>query len=196
MKRARIGELEGSPFDLALDTPPATAEPSDREMQPELPLEAAAKRPLESGEETSPGFNQPAPGDLLESAAGGLINKRLAGGTLDFAIHLAVLASAVAGSWWLGVPPSRVSFFPLLLFILSFSFVYHVLPLTFWGHTPGMASVGLLARSLDGGPLTIAQTILRWLGVLVIVLSLGLLFLVRPHARSIPDRLSGSVVRS
>ncbi len=110
---------------------------------------------------------------------------------MDLAVHLAALGAAVGGSWFLGVPLNRLSILPLLLLIGCFSFVYHVLPLTFWGHTPGMARVGIVARSLDGGPLTIAQAVRRWLGAMLNVASLGLLFALSKE-KSLSDRLSRS----
>lgn len=152
--------------------------------QTDLPLDPQAARQ----EHPDP------PGE--EPTGHSLISRRLAGGVLDLVAHLAALAAAVVGGWLLGVPPTSLSVYPLALFVLSFSFLFHVLPLTFWGHTPGMASVGLLARSADGGPLTINQSIRRWLGVLLIAGSCGLLFLIRPKGQSIPDLFSGSTVRS
>jgi uncharacterized RDD family membrane protein YckC len=123
------------------------------------------------------------------------IAQRLAGGGLDIVAHLAVLGLAIAGSWWLGVPPNRLTLFPLALFATGFSFIYHVLPLVFWGHTPGMARFGLVARSIDGGPLTIGQAVRRWLGALLSVATLGL-FLALGKERTLSDRLSGSRVHA
>ena len=111
------------------------------------------------------------------------------------AAHLVVLGFAIAGSWWLGVPPRRLSILPLALFSAGFSFIYHVLPLVFWGHTPGMARFGLVARSIDGGPLTIGQAVRRWLGALLSVATLGLFFALG-HERTLCDRLSGSTVHA
>lgn len=188
MKRAAPG-AQNTPIDIALA---AAQDASDLERieltQPELPLGPA---PDEHGA-SEPG---PTPGEQPAGAIGVTRGRRLAGAVLDLAVHLGVLAAAIAGSWGLGVAPSRFSLFPLMLLIGCFSFVYHVLPLTFWGQTPGMASVGLVARSIDGGPLTIGQAVRRWLGALLNVASLGLLFALRQEL-SLSDRFSRSTVRA
>ena len=159
-----------------------TSKDSLFETQSDLPLESAPTTAEdESGEPASPGSGIPT------------LGQRLAGAGLDIAAHLAVLGLVIAGSWWLGVPPSRLSLLPLALFTAGFSFVYHVLPLVFWGHTPGMARFGLAARSLDGGPLAMGQAVRRWLGALLSVATLGL-FLAFDKERTLADRLSGSTV--
>jgi uncharacterized RDD family membrane protein YckC len=193
MKRSTPG-AQGSPIDLPLD--PVRQAPRRaklQQFQPELPLE-----PLEP-EDWRRAADEPdvEPNDELENQepkpTAVTPGRRMAGAVLDLAVHLAVLAAAVAGSSWLGVSPGRLSLLPLLLLVGCFSFVYHVLPLTFWGHTPGMARVGLVARSIGGGPLSIGQAVRRWLGALLSVVSLGLLFALIKE-RSLADRLSGSSV--
>ncbi len=186
MKRSAPGDGDDLPFDLPLDSGRSTAEGT----QPQLPLEPLPAR-----------ARPPAPGAPTTVDAGDgdgeaalLYGRRWAGGVLDLAVQIAVLASAIAGSWWLGVSPDRLLLWPLALFAASFSFLYHVLPLTFWGQTPGMASVGLAARAVEGGPLTINQAVQRWLGAVLNVLSLGLVFFFRRN-RSLPDILSRSTVQ-
>ncbi len=187
MKRSARG-AHNTPIDLPLDPAPrASRVPAIEQSQPELPLEpatdpSASPEPLADSEAQRP------------AARAVTSSRRLAAGVVDLAVHLGAFATAVAGSWWLGVPPSRLSSLPLLLLIACFSFVYHVLPLTFWGHTPGMANVGLVARSTDGGPLTIGQAVRRWLGALLNVASLGLIFFFSQE-RSLSDRLSRSEIR-
>lgn len=111
----------------------------------------------------------------------------------------AFLGAAVVGGGLtaavLGAMPGRDAALPFALFALVFSFVYSVVPLAFWGHTPGMATAGLVARDDDGGPLTFGQTGLRWLGGLLTLAFAGLPLLLALGplgGRSLADRLSGS----
>ena len=78
--------------------------------------------------------------------------------------------------------------------LLVFSLFYTVVPLAFWGKTPGMAAVGLACQAGDDLPLTFAEALRRWLGELVTVLALGLPGLAALGAarRSLADRWSGS----
>ena len=82
------------------------------------------------------------------------------------------------------------------LLLLVFSLFYTVVPLAFWGKTPGMAAVGLACQAGDDLPLTFAEALRRWLGELVTVLLLGLPSLLALGAtrRSLADRWSGSVL--
>ena len=75
---------------------------------------------------------------------------------------------------------------------LTFSFLYTVLPLAFWGHTPGMAWAGITSRNQDGEALTFDQTARRWLGGLVTALLLGLPLMALIKGRSLADLISGS----
>lgn len=195
--RRKAPEIDGEPlFDLPLDQGvDSRTERLQPTSQPELPLEADAEfteepsaRALHS-EPPGDGRGEPPPGGHLGSPFG----RRLTAGLLDLAAHIALLALAVGGSAWLGVPPSRLTFLPLVLLGAGFSFIYHVLPLVFWGRTPGMASQGLTARSLDGGPLTMAQAVRRWLGALLNLTLLGVPFVLL-RERSLSDRFSGSIV--
>ena len=182
-------------FDLPLDQG-TTAESAQGARQPELPLDAAGDR---SSDPPSVAVASAVASDGSREAqesgpAGRPFRRRLTGGLIDLAAHLGVLALAVTGSAWLGVPPSRSSLLPLVLFGAGFSFIYHVLPLVFWGRTPGMATQELTARSLDGRPLTIGQAVRRWLGLLLNLVFLGLPFAIL-RERSLSDRLSRSTVR-
>ncbi len=71
---------------------------------------------------------------------------------------------ALLGVRGMGVRPSLADWPAFALFLLSFSFLYTVVPLAFWGHTLGMAWGGLTSRNRDGEPLTFDQTARRWLG--------------------------------
>lgn len=207
MKRSRPGNHDDSLFDLPLDARTENSGSSgkvvaDARVQSELPLGPAdsfTPDPPGAPPATAAGAGDGtdgsnSPGDLIRPAPGlPSLAQRIAGGALDMVAHVAVLGLAVAGSWWLGVPPVRLTLLPLVLFIAGFSFIYHVLPLVFWGHTPGMARLGLVARSLDGGPLTIGQAVRRWIGAIMSIATLGL-FLLLGTERTLADRLSGSTV--
>lgn len=119
---------------------------------------------------------------------------RLAAGLADFAVHLAVALLLVAGSRALGVdrtPPWP----PIAICLLLFSFVYFVVPLAFWGNTPGMAWRGLQARSRGGDPLSFGQASRRWLGAIATALLAGLPALGALRGRSFTDWVSGSALR-
>ncbi len=121
------------------------------------------------------------------------VSSRLLGGLADLAVHAAVLGILLIGNYLLGVSPDlQHQWPPLLLFLLVFSFFYTVVPLAFWGQTPGMASLGLSARSLGGENLSFVQTTVRWLVALVTLALAGLPLLLALRGRSLGDRLSGS----
>jgi uncharacterized RDD family membrane protein YckC len=81
---------------------------------------------------------------------------------------------------------------PLALFLLAFSFVYTTVPLAFWGQTPGMALLTLIARRPGQAPLTFRQAAIRWLAGWLSVLLGGLPMLLALTGASLADRLSGS----
>lgn len=185
MSKSPHGDRPGPLVDLSLD--PATS-------QPELPLEPALERPTEDPEAAQAIEAEPPSGDAPRASTGSLLyGRRWTAAGLDLGVHLAVLLAAAAGSWSLGVPLGRGSLWPLVVFLACFSFVYHVVPLTFWGQTPGMAAVGLISRDPDGKALTIHQAGQRWLGSVLNVLTLGVVFLAA-RRRSLPDLLSRSRV--
>ena len=152
-------------------------EPSAIAEQATLPIEAPAERP-----DAEP---YPAP-----------FARRFKAAALDAGALAAVLITLLAGGALLGAP-SGLSALPFYLPTwLLFSFLYHVVPLLFWGRTPGMAYVGLVARSTEGGPLKIAQAIRRWAADMVTMLLLGLPGLMALSGRSLADRSSGSATRA
>lgn len=119
---------------------------------------------------------------------------RLAAGLADLAVHAGVAVLLVAGSRALGVsgaPPWP----PVALCLVLFSFLYFVVPLAFWGKTPGMAWRGLQARARNEQPLSFGQATRRWLGAVVTVLLAGLPALAALAGRSLTDLVSGSLVR-
>ena len=82
-----------------------------------------------------------------------------------------------------------------MVFLLAFSFLYSVLPLAFWGRTPGMSLAGLRKSAKDGGPLTFRQAILTWFGSVLTVALAGLPLLLAVGGRSLGDLIGGSVTR-
>ncbi len=121
------------------------------------------------------------------------ISARWFAGLADLAVHLALAVALLFGSRLLGVRAGLGDWPALVVFLLVFSFLYHVLPLAFWGQTPGMAWAGLAARTGDGESLTFAQTARRWLGALVTMALVGLpALLALAGGRSLTDRVSRS----
>jgi uncharacterized RDD family membrane protein YckC len=117
---------------------------------------------------------------------------RILAGLIDLGILLAVAVSVWIGLYLLGVQIDSTAWLPVVIFLLSFSFLYFVFPLAFWGRTPGMSLVGLVARTPDNRPLTFGQTALRWVGTLGTVAGLGLPILLTLFGDSFTDRVSGS----
>jgi hypothetical protein len=119
---------------------------------------------------------------------------RLFAGLVDLGIHVAVAALALLGTRWLGVAPALSDLPPFAVLLLVFSLFYTVVPLAFWGKTPGMAAVGLACQAGDDLPLTFAEAFRRWVGELVTVLAFGLpgLLALGAGGRSLADRWSRS----
>jgi uncharacterized RDD family membrane protein YckC len=120
------------------------------------------------------------------------IGRRVAAGAADLLVHVAVAVLALAGCRTLGVMPAVADWPAFGVFLLSFSFLYTVVPLAFWGHTLGMTWAGLTAESTGGEPLSFDQTARRWLGALLTLATAGLPLLLALRGRSLADRLSGS----
>ncbi len=118
------------------------------------------------------------------------LGDRLLGGLADLAAQLIALGVAIAATHSLGV--TVADWRPFGVLALVFSFLYWVVPLAFWGHTPGMAWVGHVARSSSGEPLSFGQTLLRWLGAVFTLVLVGLPLLLALTGRSFTDRLSDS----
>jgi RDD family protein len=80
-------------------------------------------------------------------------------------------------------------------FALYLSLFVTVVPLFFFGRTPGMSLAGLCAQpSLSGRRLTAGEAALRWLGTLLTGISFGLAVLwsaIRADGQTVADRLSG-----
>ena len=128
----------------------------------------------------------------VASAVTAPLSRRLRAACGDLAILVAAGGVAAVGATMLGAELSVQSLPALLVFLLSFSFLYCVVSLAFWGQTPGMAWCGLVARSEETEPLSFGQTALRWLGHWLTWALLGLPGLLALSGRSLADRLSGS----
>ncbi len=113
-------------------------------------------------------------------------------GLVDLAAQLAAAALAVLATYLLEAPAELGDWPAFAVLALVFSFLYWVVPLAFWGQTPGMAWIGHVARSLSDEPLTFGQTFLRWLGALITLALAGLPILLALGGRSLTDRLSDS----
>ncbi|MCL4837429.1 MAG: RDD family protein [Thermoanaerobaculia bacterium] len=110
----------------------------------------------------------------------------------DLLVLAAVLATQVLGAERLGAPVRVADWPAYAAFQLAFSYLYWVIPLAFWGQTPGMVWAGVVARNLDDGPLAFGQTARRWLGALLTLALLGLPGLGALRGRSLADWMSGS----
>ncbi len=119
--------------------------------------------------------------------------ERWIAGAADLVVHAAVLVVALIGVRALGIHPALQHAAPFGLFLASFSFLYTVIPLAFWGQTLGMGWMRTIARDRDGQALTFEQTARRWLGGLIVAGLLGLPVWLARRGRSLTDWLSGSI---
>jgi uncharacterized RDD family membrane protein YckC len=200
MARARRPSDTPLLFDLPL-AEPAEAPPEQGEPRPPAASPApAAEAPRLFAEEWPPlPEDEPWPAEppsgapsAVETAAPARLTDRLRAGLADLAVHVAAGLAGLIGAELLGARPDVDDLPALALYLAAFSFLYTVVPLAFWGHTPGMAWAGLASRSRDGEPLAFGQTVRRWLGGLLTVATLGLPLLLALSGRSLADRLSGS----
>lgn len=192
-------------FDLPLGTPvaPPTVVPrrAERTAKP-LPAPAAEPGP------TLPLFSReqeavedraasrrlravpPVPAASAPPAAG--LGRRLLAGLGDLALHAAIFVLMLTGARLLGVELVKASLLPTGLALLLFSLLYTVIPLAFWGQTPGMSWAGIVSRSADGEPLSFGQSARQWLGGLLTLALAGLPTLLALSGRSLGDRISGA----
>jgi hypothetical protein len=115
---------------------------------------------------------------------------RLKAGLIDLALVGCAIAFAAGGAWIAGVAPTLPAVPGLVVFAVSFSFLYTIVPLVFWSQTPGMAFTELAARGGSDVPLSIQQAIRRWLGAVLTILLCGLPAFLTLTGRSVADRLS------
>lgn len=186
-------------FDLPLD--PSLPEdlpqrPSRRAAAPPAELPAEMQEPLAFFEAEPPAAAReeawvpreaPAAAALPASLA-----KRLQAAFADLSLHAAVGLVALFGAELLGARPDATDLPAVALFLAAFSLFYTVVPLAFWGATPGMAWAGIVCRGEGGLSLSFGQTFRHWLGSLLTLALAGLpLLLALGGRRSLADRLSG-----
>ncbi|HVF59492.1 MAG TPA: RDD family protein [Thermoanaerobaculia bacterium] len=181
-KRAPRAPREERPHPAPAPTLPLFT-PAAEELRPPVPAPARGAR----GEERVAASAAAAPAALTADR-----RSRLFAGLADLLVHAAVGVAAAAGALLLGARLAPAHWPAFALFLLTFSFLYSVVPLAFWGQTLGMAWAGLLAVNADGQPLAFEQTGLRWLGGLLTCATLGLPLLTA-RRRSLADVLSRSV---
>ncbi|MEM8997826.1 MAG: RDD family protein [Acidobacteriota bacterium] len=166
-----------SPGPAVVEPPSAHAPEGEMEPEPAFAVAAASEDVAEED-------------DLDE---GPRLQDRLLAGVADAVAVLAAVGVMVLGSQLLGVRISLDQWRPFVVFGLLFSFPYAVIPLAFWGRTPGMAWVGHAALTLDDEPLTFAQTARRWVGAVLTLALAGLpLALSWGGGGSLADRISDS----
>jgi uncharacterized RDD family membrane protein YckC len=199
----RSPEIPGL-FDLPLDAPGAPAPPRSPDRGPAVPPdEPPVEPPEEPPEEPSlfaaeeregapPPRDEPPPPPAAPTFEPAPLADRFRAGLADLALHAAVGLALLVGAELMGARPGLAELPAVALFLAVFSFLYSVVPLAFWGRTPGMAWSGLVARTDGGHGLTLGQTARRWLGGVVTVLLLGLPALLALGGRSLADRLSGT----
>jgi len=183
---AAISPRPAPPAPSAPGTAPVRAERTEREEWSERATGAPAG--TAGTPEAAEAAASPLPGDRHRAGIG----RRAAAGAADLLVHVAVAVLALAGCRLLGVLPALADGPAFGVFLLSFSFLYTVVPLAFWGHTLGMTWAGLTAESTGGEPLSFDQTARRWLGALLTLAAAGLPLLLAIGGRSLADRLSGS----
>lgn len=177
-------------FDLPLSAPGSGEGPEEEDL-PVRPKRAASEtrrtRPVPVPQPEDRSGPEPAP----RSEFAGPV-RRIAAGIADLIVHAAVGVLSLLGCRWLEVQPQVHEWPAFAAFLLAFSFLYTVLPLAFWGHTPGMAWAAITSRNRNGEPLTFDQTVRRWLGALLTLALVGLPVLLAFGGRTLTDWISGS----
>jgi len=184
MSRKRPAE-DSLLFDLPLERTPAGPAPAEEVEQTALPL----------AQEEDPDAVETARSRPTGSPTAATLRQRATAGLTDLGACAAVLVVLLVALLAQGVRPAPADWPAGTLFLLTFSFLYAVLPLAFWGRTPGMALAGLRTSSTDGRPLTFRQAVLSWLGSVLTVALAGLPLLLALGGRSLSDLISGSVTR-
>ena len=217
MSRRQSAE-EGLLFDLPLDRQPAdraAARPAPppeagAEAPPEQPPLPLAEQAVVEGDGLAEGEVQAEAAD--ERPAGAAVAKRgrwvrrgstrpalhlrLVAGLIDLGACAAVLALLLVALLAQGVRPAPGAWPAGAVFLLTFSFLYSVLPLAFWGRTPGMSVAGLKATARDGRPLSFSQAAGKWLGSVLTVALAGLpVLLALSGRRSLSDLTGGALTR-
>ena len=186
--------------DPQVDKPPPSVEaPRQTPPRAKTPVEPAESLPLFADPPTSETSLPSVPVEDFDATTKPAwrpvvpVPAQLAAGLVDLGIVLAVGLVVWFGLYLLGVNVDLVSLGVLALFLLPFSFLYEVFPLAFWGRTPGMARVGIVARSRDGKSLSFSQAAMRWIASVLTVCLVGLPWILTlTTGHSLADRLSGS----
>lgn len=199
MRRSTQPADDSALFDLPLVAEPELPNRQRRRPEGKSGTAAPAAAVTADAEQISlpqeevPAGTEPEPSAEDESSSTGLVLRRLAAGALDVALLAAALALPLAGAAALGARPALANWPAYLLVALVLSFFYSVFSVLFWGRTPGMARMGLVAHSTGESPLTISRAVLRWLGGVCTVALLGLPTLLDlGGGGSLGDRISGS----
>jgi len=179
---ADLGELAVGPETLPLF--------SDEEIDRHLDAELESPAP-EALDEIAPSRPRAVP-DPPRSPETAHLAARFRATCGDLAVLAAAGLAAAVGARTLSAPVGVDQLAPLLLFVVVFSFVYAVVPLAFWGGTPGMIWAGLVARTSASEPLSFGQSVLRWFAGWATLGLLGLPGLLAVTGRSLVDRLSAS----
>lgn len=187
---------ETPPPPAAVETAPP-AEAAELPFQPSLfASESSAARDPDEGDpvQTDLQMGAPEPDAPLDDGteASITVGDRLLAGVADIAVHVVMTGIALGAVLGLGVPLTTESWPAFAVLVLAFSFLYWVVPLAFWGQTPGMAWIGHIARGDGDEPLSFGQTVRRWIGAWLTVGLVGLPLLLGLGGRSLSDRLSGT----
>ncbi len=153
--------------------PPGVPTPRDEPPRDETPRDEPSRGAVPAGDQA-------------------FLGDRLLGGLADLAAQLIALGLAIAATHAMDIVVTVADWMPFGVLALVFSFLYWMVPLAFWGQTPGMAWVGHTARSSSGEPLSFGQTFLRWLGSMLTLALAGLPLLIALTGRSLTDRISDS----
>jgi hypothetical protein len=209
-KTAEEGSEEESGTRRAAAPPPERSDRAPRSEDDELPLFPVepSRTPAATGETGAGGAGRPVPvpppdravptSEIVAGTGAAVgpmpapFGARLLAALADLGVHLLVAAVGWGGAAVAGVRIAVAELPAFAVFLLSFSFLYSVVSLAFWGRTPGMAAAGVVSRGDGGQPLTFGQTGLRWLGGVATAVFLGLPLLLSLTGRSLPDRLSAS----
>lgn len=185
-------------FDLPLDQAPLGERAGDGREADEIEQVALPLTPSEPAGESAAveeAGSPAAPRPDVAAEAATPVRLRAAAGLVDLGACVAVLVVLLAALGAMDVSPRAADWPAAALFLLAFSFLYQVLPLAFWGRTPGMAAAGIRSTSRDGGPLTFRQAAICWLASVLTVALAGLPLLLVLGGRSLGNRMSGSLTR-
>lgn len=117
--------------------------------------------------------------------------------SLSLIVDLSLLAALIFGFKPLFPPSGSVAgWLALVAFLILFSLYYFVSSWMVWKRTLGAAILAIRIEAKDQTGVTFRRALKRWAGTVMAVATAGigfLLALVPPH-RSLPDRMSDTVV--